>query len=233
MKINKKKLIKDLIYMGYDYEDSIYELSNLISWYMSLPDEMKLYRILQVDSEDDIDLTYPGSHYSTNKKMLLRNHTYTTGYGENKYLIEVLSDKSLFDVNETLSNNILYPNENEITLKNKGKGVKILSIKKIVKTINENEGVNISPFILRRYQPNKLKKLLSKSFVYWYYETKNKEDFVKSVFKSIVETYFQLYYGIYIHDRVSDVDINQFMSYLKKLHLPFVIDWYEKKKNSG
>ena len=63
MKINKKKLIKDLIYMGYDYEDSIYELSNLISWYMSLPDEMKLYRILQVDSEDDIDLTYPGSHY--------------------------------------------------------------------------------------------------------------------------------------------------------------------------
>jgi hypothetical protein len=232
MKINKKKLIKDFIYMGFDYESSIDELSNLISWYKSLPDEMKLYRILQVDSEDDIDLDYPGSHYSTNKKMLLRNHTYTTGYGENKYLIGVLANKSLFDVNETLSNNILYPNENEITLKNKGKGVKILSIKKIVKTINENEGVKISSFILRRYQSNRLKKLLNKSFVYWYYTTKNKEDFVESVFNSIVETYFQLYYGVNIHDRISDVDINEFIGHLKKLHLPFVINWYDKKKSS-
>jgi hypothetical protein len=34
---------------------------------------------------------------------------------------------------ETLENNILYPNENEITLKNKGKGVDIISIKKITK----------------------------------------------------------------------------------------------------
>ena len=31
------------------------------------------------------------------------------------------------------SNNILYPNEKEITLKNKGKGVEITSIKKINK----------------------------------------------------------------------------------------------------
>jgi hypothetical protein len=36
--------------------------------------------------------------------------------------------KSLIDVKTTMDNNALYPNEKEITLKNKGKGVKIISI---------------------------------------------------------------------------------------------------------
>jgi hypothetical protein len=39
----------------------------------------------------------------------------------------------MVDVMETLENNILYPNEKEITLKNKGKGVEIISTKKINK----------------------------------------------------------------------------------------------------
>jgi hypothetical protein len=43
----------------------------------------------------------------------------------------VRANKELIDVNSTIHNNILYPNENEVTLKNRGKGVEILSIKKL------------------------------------------------------------------------------------------------------
>jgi hypothetical protein len=43
----------------------------------------------------------------------------------------VSADKKLIDINSTIHNNILYPNENEVTLKNRGKGVEILSIKKV------------------------------------------------------------------------------------------------------
>jgi hypothetical protein len=54
-----------------------------------------------------------------------------TGTGEKYYLVSVLSPKKLIDINQTIINNILYPNEQEITLKKKGKGVKIVSIKEI------------------------------------------------------------------------------------------------------
>ena len=42
-----------------------------------------------------------------------------------------MSPKNLVDVNETIANRILYPNEQEITLKNKGRGVEVISVKKI------------------------------------------------------------------------------------------------------
>ena len=46
-------------------------------------------------------------------------------------LVTVRADKKQIDIVETLSNNILYPNEMEITLKDKGTGVTIIDIEKI------------------------------------------------------------------------------------------------------
>jgi hypothetical protein len=40
-------------------------------------------------------------------------------------------DKTKMDVLQTLSNNILYPHEEEITLKNKGKGAQIINIEEL------------------------------------------------------------------------------------------------------
>ena len=54
-------------------------------------------------------------------------------YGDKLFLVSVKAKNDMVDINQTLSNNILYPNEKEITLKDKGKGVKILSIKEINK----------------------------------------------------------------------------------------------------
>ena len=117
--------------MGFDTDDAEKELEHLVDWYGGLPQKLRLYRIVQVDNKEDIDLKKPGSHYSTEKKDLISNHSFAVGYGEEKYLVSIFADKSQIDIDETFSNRINYPNENEITLKNKGLGSEIVSIKKL------------------------------------------------------------------------------------------------------
>lgn len=118
--------------MDFNDEDIKYELKGLISHIESLPQTIKLYRIIYADDLSEIDKNLLGSHYSNNKRELINSHSYTTGYGDYKYLFTVEANKEMIDFVQTISNNILYPNENEITLKNKGKGIKIISIKKLV-----------------------------------------------------------------------------------------------------
>ena len=129
--INKKQMISNYKSMGVDKEQAESELENLIDYVKSLPDTVKLYRIISVDSKEDIDTEKLGSHYATNKRDLLSSHSFVSEYGENQFLVTVKAPKSLIDMNETIANNILYPNENEITLKKKGKGVEIISIRKV------------------------------------------------------------------------------------------------------
>lgn len=129
--INKKRLLKKLEEMGFDKEESVSELENLIDYVNNLPETIKLFRILSVDDVEDINKDELGSHYSISKKDLVSSHTYVSKFGEKKYLVSVEAPKKLIDIQSTLENRILYPNELEITLKNKGKGVKILNIKKL------------------------------------------------------------------------------------------------------
>ena len=117
--------------MGFDEEDAEYELNNLINYYDNLSNKLTLYRIVFSDSSDTIDTQYPGSHYSMNKKNLIDSHYSSlrdSSYGENPYLIQVVAEKQMIDFFESIKNNILYPNEEEITIKNTGFGVNILKI---------------------------------------------------------------------------------------------------------
>lgn len=95
----------------------------------NLPQNILLYRILMVDSVKDINTSLLGSHYSTDKNNLIDTHVFLSN--KTYYLITVLADKSLIDVKSTVKNNINFPAEKEITLKNKGRGVVIKSITKI------------------------------------------------------------------------------------------------------
>jgi len=131
--INKKQMMSHFQTMGIEKNEAEEILDSLIYRIKNLPDPIKLYRILQVDDENEIDKTKLGSHYSTSKKDLLQSHSYITGSGEKYFLITVNSPKKLIDIRETITNNILYPNENEITLKNKGRGVEIISIREITR----------------------------------------------------------------------------------------------------
>jgi len=129
--IDKKEMMKHFQTMGIHKDEAEERLDDLIYYIKNLPDPVKLYRILMVDDKENIDTDELGSHYSTNKRDLLSSHSYLTGTGEKYYLVSVLSPKKLIVINQTIINNILYPNEQEITLKKKGKGVKIVSIKEI------------------------------------------------------------------------------------------------------
>jgi len=131
-KINKKKYLTLLVRdMDYDKNEAEEVLESIIYNVKNLPDPIKLYRIIRADSKDEIDLKSPGSHYAKNKKDLINSHSFADGVGDESYMITVLAPKSLIDIDETIFNNVLYPHENEVTLKNKGKGVEIVSVKKI------------------------------------------------------------------------------------------------------
>lgn len=131
--MDKEEMMKHFQTMGIDKDEAEEQLENILHHIKNLPDPVKLYRILMVDNEENINTEELGSHYSINKRELLSSHSYLTGSGEKYFLVTVLSPKKLIDLNQTVINNILYPNENEVTLKKKGKGVKIHSIRKIGK----------------------------------------------------------------------------------------------------
>ncbi len=133
MKINKKGLKTAMTqHMDVNPEDVKYEIESLKHWYKTLPKKMTLYRIVFADSPKDINLDEPGSHYALDRKELMSSHGYLQGYGEHKYLITVHAKKSQMDVQDTLHNRVLYPHENEVTLKEKGKGSEVQSLQKIV-----------------------------------------------------------------------------------------------------
>lgn len=129
--IDKKTMILALKSMDFNEKQAENELNYYIKWAKNLPKVVKGYRILQVDSEKNINFNEIGSHFAKNKQELLQNHSYLTGLGEKYYLISAEIPKNEINLDETIQNNILYPHENEITVKNNGKNVKIIKIEEI------------------------------------------------------------------------------------------------------
>ena len=139
-----KKQLKSLIdqgkkHMGYSEEESKEEIESIIQSIKKLPSEIKLFRIIRADDRKDIDTKRPGDHYAKNKKDLMSSHSFADGVGDTSFMITALAPKELVDIDQTIHNNLLYPNENEVTLKNKGEGVKIVSIRKIANQKEVNE----------------------------------------------------------------------------------------------
>lgn len=130
------QLMNHYEYMGYDEEWAKEDLIALVNYLNGLKSPLKIYRIICADSKEDINLTQIGSHYSSSKVDLIRDH-YDKGsiaghcVGDKIFLLTVSADKSMVDVMETLSNNILYPHEKEITLKNEGYGANIITIEEL------------------------------------------------------------------------------------------------------
>jgi hypothetical protein len=114
--IHKKVLLNDLKTMDFSEKDAKNELE---------------YRIVSVNDKKDINMTKIGSHFALNRSNLVKNHSFSTGSGEKYYIITANIPKKEVNQQETIHNNILYPQENEITVKNKGKNVEIVSIKEI------------------------------------------------------------------------------------------------------
>jgi len=129
--IDRQRFINSAINMDYSELDAEDIVDGLIEKYKTLPKKLTLYRIIRADEYSDIDLRRLGKHYSDNKEELLTNYEFSTGVGDKIFLFTVIVDKRFVDVQQSIENNILYPNENEITLKNEGKDVKIEDVEDV------------------------------------------------------------------------------------------------------
>jgi hypothetical protein len=140
-KINKKKIkefIRYALQTGFDDEESAQEqLHYLIKLFNRLPDPIMLYRLVYLNSIDDLNRNEPGTHYVLNKQKLIREHydkmlyDYSQFENSKPFIISVLASKNKIDFDETINHNLAYPHESEITLKEKGKGVNIINIEKL------------------------------------------------------------------------------------------------------
>ena len=118
--------------MGLSNEWAIEDLQSLLEWLNGLPDTIILYRLLYIDEDKEINKEELGDHYSTNKEELLYNHhnkgSIYGGHWGDPVLLTVKIKKDQIDIFNTLHNNIMYPHEQEITLKNKGKGSELIDV---------------------------------------------------------------------------------------------------------
>lgn len=82
-----------------------------------------------VDDVNKIDKINIGGHYVSKMRDLEQSHHQISHVGGGKpYVLTVKANKSLIDIPNTLANNMQYPHENEITLKDKGYGAEIINI---------------------------------------------------------------------------------------------------------
>ncbi len=118
--------------MGLSKEWAIEDLQNLLEWLNELPSTLTLYRLLYLHEGEEINKKELGDHYSDNKRELLYNHhnkgSIYSDSGDKVFLLKVKVEKDQIDVLNTLHNNIMFPHEQEITLKNKGKGTILIDI---------------------------------------------------------------------------------------------------------
>ena len=121
--------------MGLSNEWAIEDLQSLLEWLNGIPETITLYRLLYIDEDKEINKEELGDHYSDNKKELLYNHhnkgSIYGGHWGDPVLLTVKIKKDQIDIFNTLHNNIIYPHEQEITLKDKGKGTEVIDIEKI------------------------------------------------------------------------------------------------------
>ena len=134
-----KNFIDYALKTGFDDKDFAKEhLHYLIHLFNDLPDPVRLHRIIFLSKKSDFRKDEPGSHYSLDKNKLVDNHylmdqlnDYAEFNDSKPYILTIESPKSKIDFDETINNNLAYPNEEEITLKEKGKGTNFISLERI------------------------------------------------------------------------------------------------------
>ena len=137
-KVTKSKFNSFIEYAlkgGFHDEESAKEhLEDIINLYNGLPDTVRLYRLIFLGKESDLNKEELGSHYVLSRKMLISSHydkmlyDYSKSQNAKPYILTVDVPKSKIDFDETIKNNLMYPHEQEITIKNKGRGIEAISL---------------------------------------------------------------------------------------------------------
>lgn len=134
------KIRECIYYMGSegfnDEEDAFEFLKERIKFYKQMPDPVILYRVIGVKNKKMIRTKELGQHYTPHKWNINGDTLLLIGYenwdDETKpYVIEVLAPHSEIDIIQTIIQNLAFPSELEINLKNNGKGAKFIKAYKL------------------------------------------------------------------------------------------------------
>jgi hypothetical protein len=95
--------------------------------YSRIPDEIILYKILYLKSENDFDKQRLNTHYFANREDVenIKGILDGAGYNGEPYLLTVKTKKGNIDIEQTIRQNLLYQFEYETTLKLNSKIEKI------------------------------------------------------------------------------------------------------------
>jgi hypothetical protein len=141
-KYTSEDYVDEFGFEGFNYEDDAIEYLNelLTNEYphglKNIPNKVKIYRILFLENKDEFNKNEFGCHYFTDTTLLWDSDFILRIGGEeydwdiqHPYVFELLIDRNEIDFSHTISNNLLYPNEFEITTKTKNPNIEILNIK--------------------------------------------------------------------------------------------------------
>jgi hypothetical protein len=122
---------------GYTYEeDAIDDITDKINEYKKFPDPVVLYRVIAVKDKKMINTGDLGEHFTQYEWAIDGDMMMSIGSDNweddwEPYVVKVLSPLSEIDVWQTIVQNLAFPNEHEINIKNNGKGVKIIKTTKL------------------------------------------------------------------------------------------------------
>ena len=130
------KFISYLGSEGYNSDDDAFDdLKSRVSEYRKLPNPVTLYRIVGVVDGDVIDKNELGSHWTISTDYYDSNFLELIGTDRwdsdtVPYMITAKVPHSKIDIGETIYHNLTYPRENEIFVKDSGRGLNIVNIKR-------------------------------------------------------------------------------------------------------
>jgi hypothetical protein len=138
--LDDQMIYKCLDMFGYeghnDEEDAFEDLKDKIDSYKQMSNPVKLYRVVGVKDSEMINTDNLGEHYTQDLWSIDGDMLMSIGY-ENwdedviPYVIEVLVNHVEIDIKQTLIQNLAFPGENEINLRNNGRGAAIVKIFKL------------------------------------------------------------------------------------------------------
>jgi len=138
--IDDDKIKEFIDYFGYegfnDEEDAYDDLKEKVEFYQQMPNPVTLYRVIGVKNKKMIKTDDLGEHYTPYKWNINTDMLLSIGYenwdDETKpYIMEVSVPHHEINIIQTIIQNLSFPNEHEINLKNNGKGVKFIKAYKL------------------------------------------------------------------------------------------------------
>jgi hypothetical protein len=133
--LDDDKILKCIYFFGWEgfneKEDAFEDLKERVEFYKKLPNPSIMYRAVGVRNKKMIDIENIGEHvtpykWAIDKDMLLMIGSENWSDDVVPYIMELSVPLSEIDIIQTIIQNLSFPNEHEINLKNKGKGAKFV-----------------------------------------------------------------------------------------------------------